>query len=122
MTKNKKKRNPIFTLTNRNIDPTRKIPTPNNFPVPGESTSKIWKITEHFEGLYQYYYENIVVKDTGPWRKGAWGGHQPSPFSLYFLKQKLFFLIKSKNIEFFHVNNIWGFSLFTEQDLVTKSR
>ena len=90
MIKNKKKRNPFFTLTNRNIDPTRKIPTPNNLPVPRESTSKIWKITEHFEGPYQYYYKNIVVKDTGPWRKGARGGRQP-PFPPLFPRAKIVF-------------------------------
>ena len=34
----------------------------------------------------------------------------------YFLERNFFSNVKSKNITFLHVNNMWGFSLFIEQD------
>ena len=46
----------------------------------------------------------------------------PSPLTTihHFLKQKIFFHVKSENIIFLHVNNVWDFSLFIEQNIDDK--
>ena len=53
--------------------------------------------------------------------KGGTGGggdashpHPPAPFP------HLFFDVKMENIKFLHVNNIWDFSLFVEEDISDK--
>ena len=53
--------------------------------------------------------------------KGGTGGggdashpHPPAPFP------HLFFYVKLENIKFLHVNNIWDFSLFVEEDISDK--
>ena len=44
---------------------------------------------------------------------GGEGGKDVSPILLP--GAKFFFHVKSENIEFWHVNNMWGISFFTEQ-------
>ena len=36
------------------------------------------------------------------------------------LEKKNYFRVKPVNIKFLHVNNMWDFSLFTEQDMIDK--
>ena len=38
----------------------------------------------------------------------------------HLLEQKCFFRVKPVNIKFLHVNNMWDYSLFTEQDMIDK--
>ena len=42
--------------------------------------------------------------------------------ALYYFSEQYFFQVKSKNIRFLHANNMWDFSLFIEQEKVTKNR
>ena len=54
--------------------------------------------------------------------RGGWGGdrgRQPAPH--YFVEQNnFFFYVKSEDVKFLQVNNIWDFSLFIEQDMSDK--
>ena len=45
----------------------------------------------------------------------------PAPPSPPFNGAKFFFHVKSENIKYLHVNNMWDFSLFFEQDISDKN-
>ena len=44
----------------------------------------------------------------------------PPPPPRHFVEQKFSFHAKSENIKLLHVNNMWDFSLFIEQDISDK--
>ena len=45
----------------------------------------------------------------------------PAPTTTILWSKYFFSLLKSENIKFFHVNNMWDFSLFVEQDITDKN-
>ena len=47
-------------------------------------------------------------------------GRQPPPPPPPFSEANFFFLVKSENITFSHVNDMWDFTLFVEQDISGK--
>ena len=54
--------------------------------------------------LTKVKYWNKAVEKGG--RGGEGGRHTPH----HFLEQEIFFLVKSENVKFLHVNNMWDFS------------
>ena len=65
---------------------------------------------------------NVAVLEKG--RRERRGGRKrqphPHPTTTISWSKKLFLHVKLENINFVHANNIWGFSLFIEQDLSDK--
>ena len=48
------------------------------------------------------------------------GGQEGRQSPHHFLVQKSFSHVKSENLKFLHVNKMWDFSLFIEQDISDK--
>ena len=76
-----------------------------------------------FKILFQIRDINILSFVVSLYRaveKGGTGGGT-SPPSHHFLQQKFFSHFKSENLKFLHVNSMWDFSFFIEQDISDKT-